>query len=60
VSGTGQLAIRLTGSGDKPKLTFTETGLTTAEDALGVLSPFNINGRPLTLPVTIAHDRSGC
>ncbi|MGH3371701.1 MAG: hypothetical protein ACRDPR_17045, partial [Nocardioidaceae bacterium] len=60
VSGTGQLEVRLTGTGDEPTLTISQTGLDEAIGALGLASPFSAGGRPLTVPVKLVDEVSGC
>jgi hypothetical protein len=60
VSASGRLTVRLTGSAVAPTLTLTETGLTDAETALGLVSPFDAGGHPLVVPVRITGHVSGC
>jgi hypothetical protein len=60
VDATGALIVKLSGSPSAPTLTFTETGLDHAEQALGLVSPFHANGQPLIVPVTIVKKLNGC
>ena len=60
VDATGTLAVRLSGSTSAPTLTFTETGLADAEKALGLVSPFDLGGNPLTVPVDMVKTMDGC
>src|SRR6266853_1876223 len=60
VTGTGTLVVELSGSPTAPELKFTETGLTKAESSLGLVSPFNVGGSPLIVPVQIVKAMSGC
>ena len=60
VDATGTLQIQLSGSASAPTLTFTEAGLSKAEQAVGLLSPFDVNGQPLTVPVTTVKNLPAC
>jgi len=60
VSGVGALTVGLTGSTGTPTLTLTETGLSSAESTLGLLSPFDVNGSPVTVPVKTVSRFAGC
>ena len=60
VDATGTLVVRLSGSTSAPTLTFTETGLADAEKALGLVSPFDLGGNPLTVPVDMVKTMDGC
>jgi hypothetical protein len=60
VTATGTLVVELSGSATAPELKFTETGLTKAESSLGLVSPFNVGGSPLTVPIKIVKAMSGC
>jgi hypothetical protein len=60
VTATGTLTVQLAGGASAPELRFTETGLRQAEQALGLVSPFDVNGQPLTLPVELVKKRAGC
>jgi hypothetical protein len=60
VSATGALVVELSGSASSPTLTFTETGLLEAEHALGLVSPFDVAGQPLTVPIKIVRTVKGC
>lgn len=57
---TGTLSVSINRSASSPTLTLTEAGLTRAEQALGLVSPFNVNGKPLTLPVQTVKSLRGC
>jgi hypothetical protein len=37
-----------------------ETGLSTAEQKLGLVSPFNAGGHPLVVPIQHARTLAGC
>lgn len=60
VTGLGTLLVRLAGSASRPTLTVVESGLQGAEQSLGLLSPFDLNGRATTVPVTLKHRFTGC
>lgn len=60
VAGTGQIEVRLIGTDDEPKLTITLSGLDEAVSALGLVSPFAAEGGPLTVPVELVDEVSGC
>jgi hypothetical protein len=60
VTATGTLVVELSGSATAPELKFTETGLTKAESSLGLVSPFNVGGSPLTVPIKIVKTMTGC
>lgn len=60
VSASGTLQVQLTGTSSAPTLTFTETGLTQAESNLGLVSPFNVGGQPLVVPVKTVTTMTGC
>jgi hypothetical protein len=60
VSASGTLEVRLTGTSSAPTLTFTETGLTQAEGALGLVSPFDAGGQSLVLPITTVQTMTSC
>lgn len=60
VTATGTLVVKLTGSTSSPSLTFTETGLSSAEHKLGLTSPFDLGGRPLVVPVRHVRSLVGC
>jgi hypothetical protein len=51
VNATGSLIVRLSGSVASPSLTFIERGLFPAEHKLGLVSPFNVHGHPLVVPI---------
>lgn len=60
VDATGTLEVKLSRSPAASTLTFTETGLRQAELAVGLVSPFDVNGQPLTVPVTTVKKLNGC
>lgn len=60
VSGSGTLAVQLAGSSSSPELRVTETGLSSQESSLGLISPFDINGAPAVLHVKLVPHLSGC
>ena len=60
VAATGTLVVELSGTATAPELKFTETGLTKAESSLGLVSPFNVGGSPLIVPVQTVKAMSGC
>lgn len=60
VQAAGTLSVGITGSAAAPKLTITETGLAAAEHALGLTSPFDAEGHPLTLSAKVVHRLAGC
>jgi hypothetical protein len=60
VSATGSLIVRLAGSASSPSLIFVERGLVKAEHRLGLVSPFNAGGHPLTVPVQHVKSLPGC
>ncbi len=60
VAATGTLVVELSGPTTAPVLKFTETGLSQSESALGLVSPFDVNGQPLTVPVKTVKTMVGC
>jgi hypothetical protein len=61
VSATvGPLAVGSYGPPTSPVLKFTETGLSDAESALVLVSPFDVDGQPLTVPVKTVKTMAGC
>ena len=60
VTASGRLQVELTGTSGAPTLTFTETGLTKAESDLGLVSPFDVGGKPLVVPITTVKTMTGC
>jgi hypothetical protein len=60
VNATGSLIVRLSGSVASPSLTFIETGLRPAEHKLGLVSPFNVGGHPLVVPVQHVNKLAAC
>lgn len=60
VRATGAISVRLTGTSAKPTLTVTETGLSKANQQLGIVSAFEFAGRPANLPVTSQAQYQNC
>jgi hypothetical protein len=60
VMGRGTLTVHLTGSRASPTLTTTEQGLSNVEKELGMVSAFDIGGRPLELHIRIQSDVQDC
>jgi len=60
VTASGRLVVKLSGTASAPSLTFIETGLRGAEHQLGLRSPFDVDGRPLVVPVHHATSLAGC
>lgn len=60
VTATGTLIVELTGSSSSPSLTFTESGLSNAEQSLGLSSPFDAGGHPLVVPIQHVSSLPGC
>jgi hypothetical protein len=60
VAATGTLVVEVSGTAAASILKFTETGLQDAESTLGLVSPFDVAGQPLTVPITTVKTMSGC
>lgn len=60
VSAAGTLTVQVSGTPTSPTLTFTETGLSDAEAAIGLVSPFDVGGEPLTVPIRTSERQAGC
>jgi hypothetical protein len=60
IAATGSLVVELSGPPTSPALKFTETGLRDAESALGLVSPFDVDGSPLTVPIKTVKSMVGC
>jgi hypothetical protein len=60
IAATGTLVVELSGPTTAPVLKFTETGLVQAESALGLISPFDVDGLSLTVPVKTVKTMVGC
>jgi hypothetical protein len=60
VSATGSLIVKVSGTLSAPSLTFIEKGLRTAEHRLGLVSPFDVGGHSLVVPVHHVTSLSGC
>jgi hypothetical protein len=52
--------VRLSGTASSPSLTFVERGLVPAEHKLGLVSPFNVGGHPLVVPIQHVKSLVGC
>jgi len=60
IAATGTLVVELSGTPTDPELKFTEAGLAKAESALGLVSPFDVGGSPLIVPVQTVKTMSSC
>jgi len=60
IAATGSLVVELSGPTNSPVLKFTETGLRDAESALSLVSPFDVDGSPLTVPIKTVKTMVGC
>jgi hypothetical protein len=60
VSATGTLSVSVVNKPGFPNLQFTETGLSKAEQQLGLNSPFNYKGQPLNLLIRKVQILVGC
>jgi len=60
IAATGTLVVELSGTPTAPELKFTEAGLAKAESALGLVSPFDVGGSPLIVPVQTVKTMSSC
>jgi hypothetical protein len=60
VAATGTLVVEISGTASAPALQFTETGLAGAESQIGLVSPFDVGGQPLVVPVTTVKKMDGC
>ena len=60
VAATGTLIVELTGTASAPSLTFIESGLSGAEQSLGLASPFDAGGQPLVVPIKHVNTLPGC
>ncbi len=60
VAAAGTLVVEISGSKNAPVLKFTETGLLKEENALGLVSPFDVGGNPLIVPVATVKTMTGC
>jgi hypothetical protein len=60
VSATGRLRVALRGSPSRPELAVTEEGLSNVESALGVVSPFDVNGAPALLRISTVRSLAQC
>jgi hypothetical protein len=56
----GTLTVRLSGTSTTPTLKFVETGLLKAESSVGLNSPFDAKGQPLTLLIRKVKVMVGC
>jgi hypothetical protein len=60
VAATGTLVVEISGAASDPVLKFTETGLLQSENALGLVSPFDVGGNALIVPVKTVKSMAGC
>lgn len=60
VDAVGSLVVRLSRAAAGPQLVFTETGLSEAEQELGLNSPFDSAAQPLVIPVKTVKVMQGC
>lgn len=60
VSANGQLVVSFSQASAGTQLMITETGLSTAQAALGLPSPFSVHDQPATVPIRTAHSVPGC
>jgi hypothetical protein len=60
VNATGTLAVGLSQTATGQALVFTEGGIAAAEHALGITSPFGVNGQPTTIPLKIVNRFASC
>jgi hypothetical protein len=60
VSATGNLTVSIVNTPGFPNLEFTESGLSKAEQQLGLNSPFNYKGQPLHLLIRKVQILVGC
>jgi hypothetical protein len=60
VRAAGTLAVGISQTGSGLALTFTERGLAAAERALGISSPFGVDGQPTSVPVKLMPRFTSC
>jgi hypothetical protein len=60
VHATGTLVVRLSRTASGLALTFTETGLAAAQQALGISSPFGTHRQPTSVPVKLVSEFASC
>jgi hypothetical protein len=60
VRATGTLVVGLSRTASGLALTFTETGLAAAQQALGITSPFGTHGQPTSVPVKLVREFASC
>jgi hypothetical protein len=60
VNATGTIEVALTGTSSAPQLQVTETGLSSAESALNLVSPLDLSGAPTVVPVKLVQHMAGC
>lgn len=60
VDAAGTLSVSISGTSTAPTLVFTETGLSSAESQLQLSSPFDTNGQPLVVPITMTSHFASC
>jgi len=59
-SGHGRLIVTLSRSSATPRIEITETGLSSVESSLGLVSPFSLSGHPVLLKVMTGRHLSSC
>ena len=60
INATGTLIVEFASTPSGSTLTFTETGIAAAERALGITSPFGVNGHATSVPVKLMHRFASC
>jgi hypothetical protein len=60
VHATGALVVGLSRTASGLALTFTETGVAAAQQALGISSPFGTHGQPSSVPVKLVREFASC
>src|SRR5262249_20880243 len=60
IQATGTLTVGIAQTASGLALSFTETGVAAAERALGISSPFEIGGKPTTVPVKLMNRFTSC
>jgi hypothetical protein len=60
VDATGSLLVGISRTSTGSTLTFNESGVAAAEQALEIASPFTTNGKPTTVPVKVVHRSNTC
>jgi hypothetical protein len=60
INATGTLVVGLSHTASGQALVFRESGVAAAEHALGITSPFAVNGQPTEVPLNIVDRFAGC